>query len=156
MDRSGWGDPLLPRQGRGIAVHRSFCSYVAAVAEVEVAPDGHVSVERMDIAVDCGLLINPDRIRAQLEGAAIFGLGLTLFSNLTIKNGAVEQSNFDSYQVARMDSMPVTNVYMVPSTAPPSGAGEPCVPVIAPAICNAIFSATGKRVRLACRSIPVC
>jgi isoquinoline 1-oxidoreductase beta subunit len=144
---SGWGQKLPPRQGRGIAVHRSFLTYVAAVAHVAVGDDGTIAVPRIDLAVDCGLVVNPDRVRAQFEGAAIMGISNTLYSAITIKGGQVEQSNYADYLVARTDITPETHVYVVDSNAPPAGAGEPCVPPIAPAICNAIYAATGKRIR---------
>jgi isoquinoline 1-oxidoreductase beta subunit len=144
---SEWGRPLPPRQGRGVAVHRSFLSYTAAIAHVTVDNEGKVSIPRADVALDCGLVINPDRVQAQLEGAAIMGISNALYSNLTIKQGRVEQSNFGDYLVARTDITPQTHVHIVDSQAPPGGVGEPGVPPIAPAICNAIFAATGKRIR---------
>lgn len=144
---SGWGQALPARQGRGVAIHRSFLTYVATVVQVAVADDGTVSVPRVDIAVDCGLVINPDRVRAQFEGAAIMGVSNALFSNLTFKQGRAEQSNFTDYLVARTDSTPDTHVHLTDSQALPAGVGEPGVPPMAPAICNAIFAATGKRIR---------
>lgn len=146
-ERSGWGTPLPARQGRGIAAHRSFLTYVAAVAVVNVAPDGTVTVPRIDLAVDCGMVVNPDRVVAQFEGAAIMSLGNALYSSITFKNGQAEQSNFSDYMAARIDATPETHVYVVPSSAPPGGVGEPGVPPVAAAICNAIFAATGKRIR---------
>jgi isoquinoline 1-oxidoreductase subunit beta len=145
--RSGWGKPLPARYGRGIAVHRSFLSYVAVVAQVHVADDGSVRVTRVDIAADCGRVINPDRVTAQFEGAVVMALGNTLYSEISFKNGATEQSNFTDYNVARIDSVPETHVYIVPSDAPPGGVGEPGVPPTSAAICNAIFNATGTRIR---------
>jgi len=146
--RSGWSTHPLPAgHGRGIAVHRSFLSYVAAVAQVQVADDGSVRVTRVDLAVDCGRVVNPDRVVAQFEGAVVMALGNTLYSELTFRSGAAEQSNFTDYRVARIDSVPETHVYIVPSNAPPSGVGEPGVPPTMAAICNAIFNATGKRIR---------
>jgi isoquinoline 1-oxidoreductase subunit beta len=150
-DRSDWKSPLPAREGRGIAVHRSFLSYVAAVAHVAVAPDGTVKVLRVDLAVDCGLVLNPERVTAQFEGAAIMGLGNALYSSVSFRNGRVEQANFGDYQVARIDSTPETHVHIVPSSAPPGGVGEPGVPPVAAAICNAIFKATGRRIR----SLPI-
>jgi isoquinoline 1-oxidoreductase subunit beta len=144
---SEWGRPLAPRNGRGVAVHRSFLSYAAAVVQVAVGSDGQVTILRVDIALDCGLVVNPDRVRAQLEGAVIMGIGNTLYSNITVKQGKIEQSNFGDYLVARTDITPETHVHIVESSAPPGGVGEPGVPPIAPAICNAIFAATGKRIR---------
>jgi isoquinoline 1-oxidoreductase beta subunit len=146
-ERSGWGGKLPPREARGIAVHRSFLAYVAAVAHVAVGQDGQITIPRIDIAIDCGLVVNPDRVRAQIEGAAIMGISNTLYSNITFSNGRAEQSNFTDYLVARTDITPDTRVYIVESGAPPSGVGEPGVPPIAPAICNAIYAAVGKRIR---------
>src|SRR5271166_597495 len=144
---SGWGGKLPARRGRGIAVHRSFLTYVAVVIEVAVDEQGQISVPRVDLAVDCGLVVNPDRVRAQMEGAVIMGLSNALYSNITIKQGQIQQSNFSDYLVARNDITPETHVAIVESHAPPGGVGEPGVPPIAPALCNAIFAATGKRVR---------
>jgi isoquinoline 1-oxidoreductase beta subunit len=146
-EKSGWGGKLPPRQGRGIAVHRSFLTYVAVVAQVEIGNDGQIKIPRIDMAADCGLVVNPDRVRAQMEGAAIMAISNALYSNITAKQGQIEQGNFDDYQVARTDITPDTRVYLVESDAPPAGAGEPGVPPTAPAICNAIYAATGKRIR---------
>jgi isoquinoline 1-oxidoreductase beta subunit len=146
--KSGWANKK-PGAGRafGIAAHRSFLTYVAAVVEVEVA-GGEVRIPRVDIALDTGTVINPERVRAQFEGAAVFGVNIALMSEITAAKGMIEQSNFDGYQVARINQAPmVTNVHIVPSDAPPAGVGEPGVPPIAPAICSAIFAATGKRIR---------
>jgi isoquinoline 1-oxidoreductase beta subunit len=145
--KSGWGDPLPARHGRGIAVHRSFLTYVAAVVHVAVGTNGEIAVPRIDLALDCGLVINPDRVRAQFEGAAVMGLSNALYSTITVAQGRVEQSNFTDYTVARMDITPETHVHIVDSSAPPGGVGEPGVPPIAPALCNAIHAATGKRIR---------
>jgi isoquinoline 1-oxidoreductase beta subunit len=147
MDRSGWGDPVLPRQGRGIAIHRSFLSYAAAVVVVNVATDGQISIPRVDIVIDCGQVLNSDRVKALMEDAVMFGIGLTLYGSLTVKNGAVEQANFDTYRVARADATPEIRVHVSPNGQTPSGAGDPAIAVIAPAICNAIFNAVGKRIR---------
>jgi isoquinoline 1-oxidoreductase subunit beta len=144
---SNWGQKLPPRQGRGIAVHRSFLSYVAVVAHVAIGNDGQVTIPRIDMAIDCGLVINPDRVRAQLEGAAIMSIGNALYSNITVKEGRIEQSNYTDYLVPRIDSTPETHVYFVENDHLPGGVGEPGVPPTAPAICNAIFAATGKRIR---------
>ncbi|WOJ89341.1 molybdopterin cofactor-binding domain-containing protein [Methylocapsa polymorpha] len=146
-ERAGWGRKLPPRSGLGIAVHRSFLTYVAAVARVAVDARGDVSVQRIDLAVDCGQVLNPDRVTAQFEGAAVMGLGNTMFSSLTFKNGQAQQTNFADYLVARMDSAPETHVHIVPSDAPPGGVGEPGVPPVSAAICNAIYAATGRRIR---------
>lgn len=148
---AGWGTQLPPRSGRGIAVHRSFVSYVAAVVEVAIGREGTIAVPRVDLAIDCGLVINPNRVRAQLEGAVTMGLGNALYSAITMRKGQVQQSNFADYTVARIDLAPETHVHIVPSEAPPGGVGEPGVAPLAPALCNAIFAATGKRIR----SLPV-
>ncbi len=147
MDRSGWGEPLLPRQGRGIAIHRSFLSYVAAVIVVTVDPDGKITVPRVDVVIDCGEVIDPDRVRALMEDSVIYGLSFALYGGVTIKNGAVEQGNFDDMKLARAGITPEMHIQVIPSTVAPTGAGDPGVPVIAPALCNAIFAATGKRIR---------
>ena len=148
-ERSGWANKK-PGKGRalGIAAHRSFLSYVAAVVEVEVDDKGRVRIPRVDIAVDCGTIINPDRVKAQFEGSAVFGTSIAMMGEITAKNGQIQQSNFHDYPVARMNESPVeTHVHIVASDAPPAGVGEPGVPPIPPAICNAIFAATGKRIR---------
>lgn len=147
--KSNWANHK-PGNGRalGIAAHRSFLTYVATVVEVEVTPAGEVRIPRVDIAVDPGLVINPERVRAQFEGAAVFGTSIALLSELTAAGGRVQQRNFDGYQVARMNQAPrVINVHIVKSDGPPAGVGEPGVPPMTPAICNAIFAATGKRIR---------
>ncbi len=147
-ERAGWGQPLPPGRGRGIAVHRSFLAYVASVVEVEVSDDGQVSLPRLDIAIDCGSVALPDRVRAQMEGGAIMSLGNALVGQVTFSQGRAVQSNFHDYQVLRMDAAPrETHVHIVASDAPPSGVGETAVPPVAPALCNAIFAATGKRIR---------
>src|SRR5262249_55926033 len=136
------------REGRGIAVHRSFLTYAAAVAHVAVGGDGQVTIRRIDLAVDCGLVVNPDRVRAQMEGAVIMGISNTLYSIITFSRGRTEQSNFTDYLVARTDITPDTRIHIVESSAPPGGVGEPGVPPVAPAICNAIHAAIGKRIRV--------
>ena len=148
-DKSGWGKRKLAKgSGMGIAVHRSFLTYVASVVEVQVGADGKVRIPRVDTVVDAGLITNPEAARAQFEGAAVFGTSIALTGEITATNGAVDQSNFDSYPVARIKDAPQqTNVYLVESDAPPAGIGEPGVPPFIPALCNAIFAATGKRVR---------
>jgi isoquinoline 1-oxidoreductase beta subunit len=149
---SGWGERLPQGEGRGIAVHRSFLSYVAAVARVKVGADGVVAVPRVDIAIDAGFVVHPERVRAQLEGATIMALGNTLYGEITFQGGRVVQSNYTDYRVPRIGEAPrEIAVQVVPSTAPPGGVGEPGVPPIGAAICNAIFAATGKRLR----SLPV-
>lgn len=142
-----WGRKLPKGHGLGIAMHRSFVSYVACIVEVSENSDGKISVDDVWMAVDCGLAVNPERIRSQMEGAAIFALSYSFYSELTAKNGVIEQNNFDNYQIARFADAPTTHVEIIDSDAPPGGVGEPGVPPIAPAICNAIFNATGKRYR---------
>jgi isoquinoline 1-oxidoreductase beta subunit len=149
--KAGWGTPLAPkngvRRGRGIAVHASFKSFVAEVAEVSVRPDGSFSVDRVVCAVDCGIAVNPDQVRAQMEGGIGFGLSAALHSAITLKEGRVEQSNFHDYPLLRISQMPQVEVHIVPSQAAPTGVGEPGVPPLAPAVANALFAATGKRLR---------
>jgi isoquinoline 1-oxidoreductase subunit beta len=146
-EKAGWGTPLPPGRGRGLAVHYSFHASLAYVAEVTVASNGVFKVDRVVCAVDCGIPINPDVIRAQVEGGIAFGLGAILESQITLRAGRVEQSNFNDYRVLRMNQMPKVEVFIVNSPEPPSGIGEPTVPPIGPAVSNAIFAATGKRVR---------
>jgi isoquinoline 1-oxidoreductase beta subunit len=149
-DKGEWGRTVPKGHGLGIAVHRSFVSYIATIVEVAVDEKGKLSVPRVDTAIDCGTYINPERIQSQLEGAAIMGLSLAKHGAITFKDGKVQQGNFDDFPVVRMDEAPlVTNVHIVepgPDT-PPSGVGEPGVPPFAPALINAIFAATGKRIR---------
>ena len=150
--QSGWGTPLAAgkvdeKRGRGVALHESFGTCVAQVAEVTVAADNTFRVDRVVCAVDCGIAVNPDNVRAQMEGGIGFGLSAALHGAITLKDGAVEQSNFHDFPILRLNEMPAIEVHIVPSTAKPSGVGEPGTPVIAPAVANAIASATGKRVR---------
>jgi isoquinoline 1-oxidoreductase subunit beta len=145
--KAGWGDPLPEGWGRGIAVHKSFESYVAQVAEVSVAPDGHVVVHRVVCAIDCGRIVNPATIEAQVEGAIVMGLSAALFGKIDIDEGRVEQGNFSDYPIVTMRDMPEVEVHIVPSEGHPGGVGEPGLPPIAPAVTNAIFSLTGKRIR---------
>jgi isoquinoline 1-oxidoreductase beta subunit len=147
-EKSGWANKK-PAAGRalGIAAHRSFLTYVAAVVEVEVH-NGQIHIPRVDIAVDAGRVINPDRVKSQFEGAAVFGTSIALMSEITAAGGRIQQSNFDRYTVSRMNQAPLeTHVHIVSNDAAPAGVGEPGVPPIAPAICNAVFAATGKRIR---------
>lgn len=147
-ERAGWGKPLAAGRGRGVAVHASFSSFVAEVAEVSVAADGAVKVDRVVCAVDCGLAVNPDVIRAQMEGGIGFGLGAVMRNAITLRDGEVEQSNFPDYLPLRIGDMPPVEVHIVPSAESPTGVGEPGVPPIGPALANAIFAATGKRPRV--------
>jgi isoquinoline 1-oxidoreductase beta subunit len=146
-EKAGWGTPAAPGRFRGVAVAESFSTYVAQIAEVSVGNDG-VKVERVVCAVDCGTAINPDQIRAQMEGGIGYGLGAILKSQLTLTNGAVDQGNFDSYEVLRFEEMPQVEVHIVPSQEPPTGVGEPGVPPIGPAVANAVYAATKKRIRM--------
>ncbi len=145
--KAGWGMPLLEGRARGIAVHESFGSYIAQVAEVSVSPAGQARVHKVVCAVDCGQFVNPDTIKAQMEGGIVFGLSAALYGAITFKEGRVEQSNFDDYHLLRLNEMPEVEVHIMPSTEKPGGIGEPGVPPIAPAVCNAIFTLTGKRIR---------
>lgn len=151
---AGWGRELPKGRGLGLAVHYSFVTYVAAVIEVEVKDDGTLVVHKADIAVDCGPQINPERIRAQFEGACVMGLGNAVLGEISFKDGKVQQDNFHMYEVARMSLAPkevAVHLVTPPGDVPLGGVGEPGVPPIAPALCNAIFAATGKRIR----SLPV-
>jgi len=153
-EKGGWGRTVPKGHGLGIAAHRSFVSYVATMVEVSVGAKGELRVERVDTAIDCGTFVNPERIQSQLEGAAIMGLSLAKYGEITFKNGRVQQGNFDDFPVVRIDEAPlVTNVHIMeaPADKPPSGVGEPGVPPFAPALINAIFAATGKRIR----SLPI-
>ena len=148
---AGWGKKLPKGQGLGIAGHYSFVSYIAAVVQVAVDAKGVLTIPRVDVAVDCGPTVNPDRVRAQMEGAAVMGVGVATLGEISFKSGRVEQNNFDSYQVTRIAEAPrEIRVHIIPSsdyTKPMGGVGEPGVPPIPPALCNAIFAATGKRIR---------
>jgi isoquinoline 1-oxidoreductase beta subunit len=145
-EKAGWGTPAAEGITRGLAVHESFRTHVAQVAEVRMVR-GRPKVERIVCAVDCGVAINPDNIKAQIEGGIGFGLGAAMKGKITLKAGEVEQSNFDGYEVLRIDEMPAVEVHIVSSTADPTGVGEPGVPPVGPAVANAIAAATGKRVR---------
>jgi isoquinoline 1-oxidoreductase beta subunit len=147
-DKAGWSAPLPKGKGRGIAVGEAFNTYVAQVAEVTVDDAGRVTVDRVVCAVDCGIPINPDVIAAQMEGGIGFGLGAVLYGAITLKNGRVEQDNFNNYRVLRINEMPKVEVHIVPSAEAPTGVGEPGVAPIGPAVANAIFAATGTRVHL--------
>ena len=149
-DKGEWGRSVPKGHGLGIAVHRSFVSYIATIVEVAVDEKGKLTVPRVDTAIDCGTYINPERIQSQIEGTAIMGLSLAKYGEITFKDGKVQQGNFDDFQVIRIDEAPlVTNVDIVPPgpDTPPSGVGEPGLPPFAPALANAIFAATGKRIR---------
>ncbi len=148
-EKAGWGKRQLGKgSGLGIAAHRYAYTYVASVVEVEVTETGDIRIPRIDTAIDAGTVVNPAYVKAQCEGSAVFGTSIALSGRITATNGMIDQSNFDSYPVARINNAPYqTHVHIVESTAPPSGVGEPAVSVIPPALCNAIFAATGKRIR---------
>jgi isoquinoline 1-oxidoreductase beta subunit len=146
-DKAGWGQPLPGGRARGIAVHESFNSVVAQVAEVSLRPDGLPKVERVVCAVDCGVAINPDIVRAQMEGGIGYGVAAALWSEVTLVQGRVQQRNFDGYRPLRIADMPAVEVHIVPSGAAPTGVGEPGLPPLAPAVANAYFQLTGRRVR---------
>jgi isoquinoline 1-oxidoreductase beta subunit len=146
-ERAGWGRPLPPGRARGIAVHASFSSYVAEVAEVSRGSDGMPKVERVVCAVDCGVAINPDNIRAQMEGGIGYGLAAVLHDEITLEQGRVVQSNFHDYPMLRLHEMPEVEVHIVRSAESPTGVGEPGVPPIGPAVANAWAALTGQRVR---------
>jgi isoquinoline 1-oxidoreductase beta subunit len=145
--KAGWGTPLPAGRTRGIAVYKAFESYVAEVAEVSVASDGTVRVHRVVCAVDCGPVVNPDIVEAQMQGGIVYGLTAALWGEITLDKGRVQQSNFHDYRMLRLAEMPVVEVHIVPSSDAQGGVGEPGTPPIAPAVCNAIFAATGKRIR---------
>lgn len=146
-EKAGWGKPLPKGRGRGIAVHESFGSFVAQVAEVSLDKNGAIKVHRVVCAVDCGRIVNPDTVKAQMESGIIFGLSAALYGAITLKNGRVEQGNYDSYPLVRMADAPKIEVHIIASNEPPGGVGEPGVPPIAPAVANALFSLSGARVR---------
>jgi isoquinoline 1-oxidoreductase beta subunit len=144
--KAGWGAPLPPGRFRGIAQHASFGSFAAAVVEVEVEGRA-IQVRRVVVALDCGLAVNPNLVAAQLEGSVVFGLGAALKQEITWKKGRVEQSNFNDFDMLRIDQCPTIETHLVPGNGPPTGVGEPGVPPIAPAVANAVFAATGQRLR---------
>jgi isoquinoline 1-oxidoreductase beta subunit len=146
-EKSGWGTPLPAGQGRGIAFYDYDGTFVAQVVEVEVPANGRVKVNRVTCAFDCGQLINPDTVKAQVESAIGWALSAALYGEITVKNGEVEQSNFDTYQVARINEMPRVDVHLVENHETPTGVGEPGVPPFIPAMLNAIHAATGVRLR---------
>src|SRR5580658_9674997 len=148
-EKAEWSKGPMPKgKGRGIAVAEAFQTYVAQVAEVSVDETGHVKVDRVVCAVDCGTPINPDIITAQMEGGIGFALGAVLYGAITLKDGRVEQDNFNNYRVLRINEMPKVEVHVVPSHEPPTGVGEPGVAPLGPALANAIFAATGKRIHV--------
>jgi len=146
-EKAGWGSELPAGRARGIAVHESFHTFVAEVAEVSVADDGTIKVEKVVCAVDCGVAVNPDQVKAQMEGGIGYGLGAVLHNAVTLVDGRVEQSNFHDYLPLRINEMPQVEVHVVASSEAPTGVGEPGVPPIGPAVANAIYKATGRRIR---------
>jgi isoquinoline 1-oxidoreductase beta subunit len=148
-EKSGWGKKKQGNgSGMGIAMHRSFLTYVASVVQMHIDDAGRVHVDRVDTALDAGTVVNPEMVRNQFEGAAVMGTSIALYGQITATNGAIDQSNFNDYQVARMNTAPrETHVHIVESDAPPGGVGEPGLPAFAPALCNAIFATSGKRIR---------
>jgi isoquinoline 1-oxidoreductase beta subunit len=142
-DKAGWGSPIDAGWARGVAVHESFGTVVAQIAEVSLV-GGAPRVRRVVAAVDCGMAVAPSQIAAQIEGATIFGLSAALYGRITLKDGVVEQTNFDTYRVVRIDEAPHVETHILPSTNPPSGIGEPGTPLIAPAVANALLALTGK------------
>jgi isoquinoline 1-oxidoreductase beta subunit len=146
-EKAGWGETLPKGRGRGVSLQFVFGSYLAQVAEVEVAKEGSVRVRRVVCAIDCGTIVNPDTVQAQIQSGIIFGATASLYGEITLKNGRVEQTNFDNYQMMRMNETPVIEVYMVKSSEPPGGMGETGTSAIVPAIANAVYAATGKRLR---------
>jgi isoquinoline 1-oxidoreductase beta subunit len=148
-EKAGWGKKKSGNGfGMGLALHRSFLTYVASVVQVRINDAGRVQIQRVDTALDAGTVVNPDMVRNQFEGAAVMGASIALFGEITATNGAIDQSNFDTYPMARMNTAPrEIHVHIVESDAPPGGIGEPGLPAFAPALCNAIFAAKGKRIR---------
>ena len=146
-EKAGWGQPLPKGRGRGVSLQFAFGSYLAQIAEVEVSKDGAVRVHRVVCAVDCGTVVNPDTVQAQIQSGIIFGTTAALYGEITLKDGRVEQTNFDTYQILRMNEAPAIEVHIVKSLEPPGGMGETGTSAIVPAISNAIFAATGKRLR---------
>jgi isoquinoline 1-oxidoreductase beta subunit len=145
--QAGWGRPLAPGSGRGISLLHAFGSYLAQVAEVSVSKQGEVRVARVVCAADCGIVVNPDTVKAQIESGVIFGISAVLWGEITFKDGRVEQHNFNDYRVLRINQAPVVEVHLVKSTEAPGGIGEPGTSAVMPAVANAIFAATGKRIR---------
>jgi isoquinoline 1-oxidoreductase beta subunit len=146
-EKAGWGSPLPPGRSRGVAVHQSFDSFVAQIAEVSIEGDGTFQVEKVVCAVDCGTPVNPEVIRAQMEGGIAFGLSAAFEEAVTLDEGRIRQSNFNNYKPLRFNRMPAVEVHIVPSGENPTGVGEPGVPPIAPAVANAVFAGTGRRFR---------
>lgn len=147
-EKAGWGSPLPRGRARGISLQFAFGSYLSEVAEVEVSGDGDVRVRRIVCAVDCGITVNPDIVAAQMEGGTLFGLTAALYGEINFENGRVKEGNFDTYRALRMNEAPVVETHLVKSTEAPGGIGEAATAIVAPAVTNAIFAATGKRIRV--------
>jgi len=147
-EKAGWTAAPPAGRFRGVAVAESFGTVVAEIAEVSAAADGRIKVERVVAAVDCGTAVNPDQVRAQVEGGIGFGLGAIMAEEITLTDGKVDQANYDTYTPLRIDAMPAVEVHIVPSANPPSGIGEPGVPPLGPAVANAIAKALGRRIRV--------
>jgi isoquinoline 1-oxidoreductase beta subunit len=145
--KAGWGETLPAGAGRGVSLQSVFGSYLALVAEVAVAADKSVKVRRVVAAVDCGMVVNPNTVRAQIESGVNFGITAALYGEITVKDGKVEQSNFDDYQMLRIDQAPSIEVHIMPSSEAPGGMGEPGTSAVVPAVANAVFAATGRRLR---------
>nr|MCH9670964.1 molybdopterin-dependent oxidoreductase [Gammaproteobacteria bacterium] len=145
-EKAGWDGKSAPGKGRGVAVHKSFNSYVAQVADVSVNADGAISIDKVVCAVDCGVAVNPDVIRAQMEGGIGYGLGAVMRNQVTLTKGVVDQANFPQYKPLRISDMPDVEVHIVASNEAPTGVGEPGLPPAGPGLANAIYAATGKRV----------
>jgi isoquinoline 1-oxidoreductase beta subunit len=146
-EKSGWGAALPSRSGRGIALAYVFDSYLATVAEVAVSDDGLINLRRVVCAVDCGVIVHPDNAAAQIEGGTLFGMSAALWNEITLRNGGIEQSNFNDYRTLRIDETPQVEVHLVPSREAPGGLGETGTVAAAPALANAVFAATGLRIR---------
>jgi isoquinoline 1-oxidoreductase beta subunit len=146
-EKAGWGKPLPERVGRGASLQHVFATYLALIAEVEVSKNGSVRVRRVVCAVDCGTVVNPDTVQAQIQSAIIFGITAALHGQITLKDGRVEQTNFDTYQMLRVNEAPAIEVHIIESSEPPGGMGECGTSAIVPAVTNAVFAATGKRLR---------
>jgi isoquinoline 1-oxidoreductase beta subunit len=146
-EKSGWGQALPERVGRGVSLQFVFATYMAHVAEVEVSRNGAVRVRRVVCAVDCGTVVNSNTVQAQIQSGIIFGITAALYGEITLKGGRVQQSNFDTYQMLRIDEAPAIEVHIVQNSEPPGGLGEAGTSLIVPAVANAIFAATGKRLR---------
>jgi isoquinoline 1-oxidoreductase subunit beta len=146
-DKAGWGKPLPAGRARGVALMEGYDTYMAQVAEISMNPDGSVRVHRVTVAADLGRMVNPDTVEAQIQSGIIFGMGPALMQEITVDKGRVQQTNFNTFPLVRMNQAPVIDITLVESTEKPGGIGEPATAVIVPAIANAVATLTGKRVR---------